>query len=540
MKKLLAILLTLALLAGTTSALAGADPVLTAKDRETVTLTVAVQGQATVDSWDENATTLLLEETLNVDLQFIVLPTANAEFRQKVEMMLMGNDKLPDMFWGSHDFASVTKYGVNGLLIPTNDFYANNTYDMDQTFENTVMKKDEALQYVTSYDGNVYGVFSLLESLNNQYSGCRLIVYKPWLDALELVMPSTTEEFYEMLVAFRDKDPNGNGLKDEIPMVGSTKYVTGNMLQALMNPFQYTQTGFYYNDNGTVAFSANTDAWREGLRWINKLYNEGLIDPLSFTQDEPAFNAMMNNEGATIVGVQLRGNNGHIDARDIRRTEYEIMEPLEGPAGEKNQVVAPSLPSISAIITKDCANPQVAFEVCDLMCRQDISLATRWGWEGPDWVQPSETDLAMYKESGYDAMFTITSSVWTDVGHTIYKQRGPHIIDVRWPVGQGVPATNEIYDGSAGLGKSIWRQVEHTNRENLIPTLLFNAEEQKVVNECASTIEGYVGEFFALFATGEIDINDDAAWEAYKAEFEFMGLNEYLTALQSAYDRMYK
>lgn len=540
MKKMIALLLAGLMLLSMGTALAGEDPSIAAKERETVVLTIGVQGNATVDSWKENTQTKMIEEALNVDLQFIEMPVSATEFRQKVEMMLLSNEKLPDMFWGKFDFASVTQWGVNGLVLPTTEYYQNNTYYIDETCQYTQLSKEEMLNYVTSYDGNVYGLFAITESLNNQYSGCRLIVYKPWLDALGIDMPKTTEEFTNMLIRFRDEDPNGNGLADEIPLVGCTDYVTGNMLRVLMNPFQYTQDGYYYNDNGTVAFSPLTDEWREGLKWINSLYNEGLLNPLSFTQDTVAFNAMMNNEDATIVGVHLRGNNGNIDARDIRRTEYEIMEPLEGPNGQKNQVVSPSLPSIRGVITKDCQNPQVAFEVADFMCSVEQSVASRWGWEGVDWVQPGEDDIALYADSGYEAMFTITSSVWSDVGHSIYKQTGPTIVDVRWPVGQAVPASGETYDGSVGLGKSIWRQVEYANYDNLIPLLIFNQEEQKVVNEFSSTIESYIEEQFALFATGEIDVNDDGAWEAYLAEFDYMGLKDYLSALQSAYDRMYK
>ena len=44
------------------------------------------------------------------------------------------------------------------------------------------------------------------------------MIYQPWLDALNLEMPETTEELYNVLVAFKTQDPNGNGEADEIPM----------------------------------------------------------------------------------------------------------------------------------------------------------------------------------------------------------------------------------------------------------------------------------------------------------------------------------
>jgi peptidyl-prolyl cis-trans isomerase B (cyclophilin B) len=39
----------------------------------------------------------------------------------------------------------------------------------------------------------------------------KLWIYTPWLDALGLDMPGTTDELLYVLRAFRDRDPNGNG-----------------------------------------------------------------------------------------------------------------------------------------------------------------------------------------------------------------------------------------------------------------------------------------------------------------------------------------
>ena len=46
----------------------------------------------------------------------------------------------------------------------------------------------------------------------------KLWIYQPWLDALGLEMPTTTDEFEQVLLAFKEQDPNGNGQADEIPL----------------------------------------------------------------------------------------------------------------------------------------------------------------------------------------------------------------------------------------------------------------------------------------------------------------------------------
>jgi putative aldouronate transport system substrate-binding protein len=68
-------------------------------------------------------------------------------------------------------------------------------------------------------------------------------VYQPWLDALGLEEPETIDEFHEMLLAFKNDDPNGNGVADEIPLsaaMGRPYYNNDTALDLyIMNAFTY-------------------------------------------------------------------------------------------------------------------------------------------------------------------------------------------------------------------------------------------------------------------------------------------------------------
>lgn len=44
------------------------------------------------------------------------------------------------------------------------------------------------------------------------------VVNTDWLKAVDMEIPTSLEELKEVLIAFRDEDPNGNGKKDEIPL----------------------------------------------------------------------------------------------------------------------------------------------------------------------------------------------------------------------------------------------------------------------------------------------------------------------------------
>lgn len=61
--------------------------------------------------------------------------------------------------------------------------------------------------------------------------------------------------------------------------------------------------GFIYDDvdsklmvqDGKVEFVANKVEWKEGLTYIRSLYEEGLIDPGAFTQNQDAYLQLGNN-----------------------------------------------------------------------------------------------------------------------------------------------------------------------------------------------------------------------------------------------------
>ena len=114
----------------------------------------------------------------------------------------------------------------------------------------------------------MYGIFKISESLNNMYSGARMMIYKPWLDVLGLDMPETTEDFINVLKAFRDGDPNQNGENDEIPLMSYAGVVNTNLMRALINPFIYCQANYYYVEDGEVKLAAMQDEWKEALAFV--------------------------------------------------------------------------------------------------------------------------------------------------------------------------------------------------------------------------------------------------------------------------------
>ena len=123
---------------------------------------------------------------------------------------------------------------------------------------------------------------------------------------MELEVPTNWDDLYDVLVAFKTQDPNGNGAADEIPMDWAPGLGGFNALNMLggygipMSSFE-SSPGFYLQD-GVVKNYLVDDRYKELIMFLNKCYDEGLINTEVFTQDYSQFQAVTRNPEAPVVG----------------------------------------------------------------------------------------------------------------------------------------------------------------------------------------------------------------------------------------------
>ena len=281
------------------------------KEREK--LTIALQSNQYVTDYDDNYFTKMLEDALNVDLEFYMLPQDGTEVKTKVSLMVTSGSDMPDVICtDSLSPEMILDYGSKGALIPLNDYVNDPTKAVNF---NAIPEEDREimLSAMTSADMNMYGL-PKYEPETWNLTPNRMFVNEAWLKKLELDVPTTTDEYYDMLVAFRDKDPNGNGIQDEIGVYGMASGTYGtNVTRSLMNSFVFFNGGLALDDAGEKVIAPyTTEEWLEGLKYMNKLYSENLLAASIFTDDDTQFKATLNNESVNIVGSVTAGSNGGI------------------------------------------------------------------------------------------------------------------------------------------------------------------------------------------------------------------------------------
>ncbi len=516
-----------------------------------VTLKVAVVGFPYVADYETNYFTTWLEERTGVKLDFIVYP--NDSTIEKVLLELNSGDvsSLPDVYlaitMGTNTIFGAS-YAPNwydqGMIIPLNEMIEKYGTNLKAALDIAKGYGYDILPWMTSSDGNIYSLPAFSASLTNSYPN-KMWINQGWLTKLGLEMPTTTEEFREVLRAFKTKDPNGNGLADEIPLAGA-KAATGTVGIGTIG-YDFIINAFIYNDSlnsrlyveeGVVKFAPITSQWREAMKYLRELCDEGLFYAGSFTQDGTALLQIGSNENDILGAFEGLGFEAAITAKDLPKLEALGSVPaLIGPEGK--HYVTWAAPSIrpAGIITANCKYPEVAFRVLDEMMSYEGSLITRYGEQGINWDYADEGTTSYYSKQ---PVLKVLENTWAVPGQNQnFMQQSPFILDP-------AIATGIQWDGQnlldAGYIKALSvMKLDETGEipAEFIANLVYTPEEIDILTTPKNDIDTYVLRSIANFVAGDWDPKDDKQWEAYIAEFEKMGLSTLVDTVQTVYTRMY-
>jgi putative aldouronate transport system substrate-binding protein len=440
--------------------------------------------------------------------------------------------------------AYVYQWGLAGAVIPLNEYYDNSAYHLNVAEERTGV---DFKRMITSPDGNYYGIPTYNQSLGNENQG-KMWIYKPWLDKLSLQIPKTQDDLYNVLKAFATQDPNGNGdANDEIAYLGrpyAAGAISTEWVKALVGPFQFVGAGHYVNNDGNVGVWYNTNEYREAIKYLSKLFAEGLLPDFQFTLDTTAYNNLAGNKEIPIVGVV----DGSAATATGRITDYIGFGPLANTDGRIFTNFEPSVANVSYMVTAACAKPETAFRLGDLLVSEDLSIMTRWGNEGTHWdyVKNSKKDMsqmdAWFDKAGYPGYVVIYEDPWGIVQNFHWYQAGPFIRQYGIAAGRVVPKDTPI-NSEYMIAQAITKYLEvseSTSKKLAVGKLVFNSTELSAITEILNSLTVSVKENFAKFCLGQQDINSDAAWNEYVKQLDAIGLKDVLKIVQNVYDRMYK
>lgn len=547
--RMLAIALMFAAVAGAAAAPskilptpAGQLPIVPAG--KSVELTVAVMQTPWIADYETNYFTRWIEEKSGVKLNFILLPQDT--ITEKVMLTLSTNDKknLPDIYLSTVMSTNNTVFGASyasywydqGMIIPLNDLIEKYGFHLQKALAVAREHGYEIEDWMTSPDGNIYSLPAFSASLTNAYPH-KLWINQGWLKKLGLKMPTTTEEFRKVLQAFKNNDPNGNGKKDEIPFSGAkSDWYYG--YDPIINAFIYNQSHFsrMYAEKGVVKFAPTTPQWREAMKYLRSLVQEGLYYPGSFTQNTTAIQQMAIDKNDILGAFEGLGHDLVVTTKDQAVLDrYDSMPALKGPDGA--HFVTFEAPGVrpAGIITSNCQYPEIAFRVLDLMMSDEGSKITRYGEKGVNWADADAGSIGYY---GTPAIMKILKNTWAAVGQNQNMlQQTPFILDPA--IAYGVQWDKNVKDPGYIKAQAVLKLKETgVIPKEIVANLIYTPAEGDAIRTPKTNIDSYILQSIANFTAGDWDPTNDAKWASYVAEYEKMGLSTYLKTVQTAYTRM--
>ena len=518
----------------------GSEPI----SKEKVTIEYMMANSGNVEDYETNKYTKEIERMGNVEIKFNLLSPADSS--TVINLKLSSGKDLPDVVNGALAADVVSTYGESGVIIPLNDYYENSSYYLKPQLEAYEEETGiDLLKYITMSDGNIYGMIRYNESLQNEIPSL-LWINKAWLAKAGMEVPTTLDELTAALTYFKNNDMNGNGKADEIPMVD---HASGAMLEVVENAFVKTGVeSITIKEDGTLDMAYATDGYKEFLKYANQLYSKGLIDPVTFSQDQDTLKTLLNGE-TTIVGVFAGTSTSQLTAGSARRENHEYAPMfLDNPnkPGYTTFRYMKTMPDQAMFITRDCKYPETAFRIADYMCSEKMTVWSRWGEEGSDWLAPTESTVGMYEFIDAPAYLEPVLQ-WGSKQNSHWQNATPGFR--RASVALGMASNDKSQESKAFAIKELHERYSgadwKTDKSQIfynkvaperVYRLIYTTDELSERADIINAIDPYVKQMRYDFITGKQNI--DSGWAAYVKELKGLNIDRLVEINNAAYDRM--
>lgn len=505
---------------------------------EPVTFTVAGVATNSDNDWNSTVQFQQYEEQLGIKLEATTYPSLD-EFRSKLSLML-ASDELPDILTNASLTSSqLAEYGADGYFLDFSEYL-----DIMPNLSAYMEKYPEYQANLKDDEGHIYGLSQINESPDMYLVLCTWINQK-WLDNLGLEKPKTLDELYDVLVAFRDEDANGNGdPDDEIPMgyQGDSWYQTEYIILWAHGIDVATTDGQYHRmvgEDNQVVLGNTTENYKDFLKYMNKLYSEKLINQDCYVVNKDELLASLSEQK---VGMMMSTRMLPPDDDPIERVKtWSIVGGLtDEKYSSENKVVLYGRTTDNYMLAIN-ANTEYPEELCkfvDYLYSDEGILSSTGKFEGITCDPVDFFGHTIYSSEAYQDSFgeNFQSATTAINGFLLVSTQKFGEMGALESLSMEELTSDECAEVA---GVNLLKEVNIREHEgNVIdgyPSVIFTAEETEERSTLKTDIQNYMKTMKAQFITGELDI--DANWDAYLAELDKMGLDRLLEIEQAALDR---
>jgi putative aldouronate transport system substrate-binding protein len=488
--------------------------------KQMITLKFLTSKSPTEQAYDQMDVFKELEKRTNIHIEWNNPPDANFK---EVYATVMASGDLPDVI-SNMPSTDILKYGEQGTIISLNDLY--NSYA--PSLQNWVKKFPKIIKNITSLNGNIYfmptKIFDYYD-WNGPYC-----VRTDWLKKLNLSEPVTIDDWYNMLVAFKNSDLSGKGKGTIIPFsTNSLLNMEGFVASWGVLPIFYSDP----KDGNNIKYGPIQVKYEEALQWLHKCYSEGLIDSEFATINEQQFQSKMTQNLVGSFRGSVRGDlatfNQTLPSK-IPGFSASGAVPPKGPYGDQIAAQTPPDPMLTdrgCVITSSDKYPAETMRLIDY-CYSDAGVRLiNFGVEGKEYTMqngvPTYTDYVLKNPNGLSPL-TATGWFGPNSGNQF-----PEVYSLQAVKQIEDPSVAQVRDKYLGPYGSICFKYS-------LPALQFEPADDKVRSNTMTDVQSYVDESFINF----VKKGDFTAWDSYVSKIKGMDIDKITAIYQKAFNQYNK
>jgi putative aldouronate transport system substrate-binding protein len=489
-------------------------------DKET-TITILMPEHASypVKGYAESPFLRYITEKTGIKADLMVVPDAGNAYREKLNIMLNGND-IPDVIWSSIDDNLINSLAVRGMFAAYTDHLAIAPNIAKALDDHADIRKN-----FSAANGKLYIMPRLTLNTMTEI----FLAREDLLQAQNLPQPNTYDDLYNILKTLKTRYPDMLGFVNR----NGTEHIINRLAYSWGSGYEQSTYGFYLDrKNDRYAYGPKDPGFRDMVAWLKKLYDEKILDAdyalMTTAQWEEAF---ANERALFAIDFIARVetiNNGYINRGSGARVAA-LNPPAVSPDRRGIMGRLASMPNSGIVVNARARELEGAIKFVDWIYGDEGRYTALYGIENETFTKGADGKPSLTPQMRRQANPGGKELV-KDYGWVYYLSKYEFPVGFEQPVpGDPLPQDNRLMH-SRNVMESIGAVITPD------PSLVYTEEQTRVLRNNGTDIRDYFNQNIDKFITGARSLNE---WNAFINEINAIGVDRVEGVLNDAY-RTYK